>query len=58
MQILQERRVGREPSHSQHDYELENHAATKLVHKQSGEGTSDTSEGESGRKNHQSTRWR
>ncbi|KAG5231394.1 serine/threonine-protein kinase [Salix suchowensis] len=53
-----ERRVGREPSHSQHDYELENHTATKLVHKQSGEGTSDTSEGESGRKNHQSTRWR
>ncbi|KAB5527130.1 hypothetical protein DKX38_020977 [Salix brachista] len=53
-----ERRVGREPSHSQHDYELENHAATKLVHKQSGEGTSDTSEGESGRKNHQSTRRR
>ncbi|KAJ6872891.1 hypothetical protein NC651_031890 [Populus alba x Populus x berolinensis] len=53
-----ERRVGREPSHSQHDYEQENHAAMKFIDKQSGEGTSDTSEGESGRKHHQPTRWR
>ncbi|CAK7348833.1 unnamed protein product, partial [Dovyalis caffra] len=53
-----ERRVGRESSHSQHDYEQENNVATKFADKQLGEGTSDTSEGDSGRKHHQPTRWR
>ncbi|KDP28584.1 hypothetical protein JCGZ_14355 [Jatropha curcas] len=53
-----ERRIGKESSHSRHDYEQENHSVAKLGDKQLGEGTSDTSEGDSSRNLHQPNRWR
>ncbi|KAL2469027.1 putative serine/threonine-protein kinase [Forsythia ovata] len=49
-----ERRVVRESSSS---HQEDKHAVPKLVDKQSGEGTSDTSEGDSGRNHNFPTRW-
>lgn len=54
----EERKSGTDSSRSHRDYQPENHAISKLGHRQLGEGTSDTSDGDSDRKHHQQTRWR
>ncbi|KAJ0053479.1 hypothetical protein Pint_00480 [Pistacia integerrima] len=53
--VRDERRIARDSSRSHRD---ENHGIVELGDKQLGEGASDTSEGESGRKHHNPTRWR
>lgn len=55
---MQERRVGRDSSRSHPDYQPENHAASNIGDRQSGEGTSDTSAGDNSRKYHEAASWR
>lgn len=56
--ILQDRRIAKDTSQWQRDYRPDDHVVTMISDKQSAEGTSDTAEGDSGRKHHQPTRWR
>lgn len=59
--VLQERRIAREPSSNSHsdDHQQTNRDATKLGDRRfDGASASDTSEGDSGRKHHQPTRYR
>ncbi|KAG2725345.1 hypothetical protein I3760_01G060900 [Carya illinoinensis] len=53
-----ERRPGRDSSRSHHDYQPDEKSVSKLGDRELGEGTSDTSEGDSARIHHQPTRWR
>ena len=54
-----ERRIGRESSHSHHDYQQENHANRKIDNKQLDEGACDSSEcADSGRSQYPQTKWR
>lgn len=55
-----ERRPGRDTSHSDPDYRRENHVGMKIGDKDKhlNDGTSDTSEVDSGRNHNQPTRWR
>ncbi|KAF3441564.1 hypothetical protein FNV43_RR15478 [Rhamnella rubrinervis] len=53
-----DRRIVKDTSQSQPDYQQDNCVVVTISDKQSDEGTSDTTEGDSGRKLHQPTRWR
>lgn len=55
---MQERRTGRDTSRSDPDYQQDDHVVVKIADKHLNEGTSDTSEGDTGRNHHQPTRWR
>lgn len=55
---MQERRIAKDTSQSHRGYQQGNHVFVKIGDKQSDEGTSDTTEGDSDSKQHHPTRWR
>lgn len=55
---MQERQTGRDTSRSDPDYQQDDHVVVKIADKHLNEGTSDTSEGDTGRNQRQPTRWR
>ncbi|PQM37034.1 hypothetical protein Pyn_03133 [Prunus yedoensis var. nudiflora] len=56
--VRDERRTGRDTSRLDPDYQQDDHVVVKIADKHLNEGTSDTSEGDTGRNHHQPTRWR